>query len=472
MSQPGKTPPHNLEAEQSIIGGLLLDSPALNDIADIITAADFYSPAHQKIFESIVDLSLKNQPIDIITVSNSLQKSGDISAIGGTEYLIDILNRTVSSANIASYSKIVRDKSLLRKLISTARTVTERAMGQDFSDVESFVDEVETEFYKLSDSKTTEGLISAMDIVKASLEKLEELYERKSDITGLCTGFTEMDRMMAGLQPSELIIVAARPSMGKTAFSLNIAQHIALREKKSVAYFSLEMPKEAVMIRLLASEAKINMGEVRTGKLIDSSWPKLIAAAGAFSESKLFIDDSSSLSPNELRARVRRLNTQHKIDCIIVDYLQLMDLKRPIESRERAVAEISRSLKALAKEMRIPIIALAQLNRMVEGRSDRRPMLSDLRESGSIEQDADVIMLLYREDYYDREDPDKKGAAEVIIAKQRNGPTGGVKLKWDAAIGRFRDAEPEPIGDSRVVPPPPPAQIPQKPRNFAPGARN
>ena len=311
-----------------------------------------------------------------------------------------------------------------------------------------------------------------MEIVKASIEKIEELYKRKTDVTGVPTGFHELDKMTSGLHGGELTIIAARPSMGKTAFSLNLASHMTLRAKKSVAYFSVEMGKESLMMRLLAGESKISMGELRNGRIQDASWPKLIQAAGAISDAKLFIDDTSGISPFEIRARCRRLKAQHQLDCIMIDYMQIMQLKQRVDSREREVSEISRSLKALAKELNVPVIALAQLNRSVEGRSDRRPMLSDLRESGSIEQDADVIMMLYRDDYYDKDDPDKQGNAEVIIGKQRNGPTGTVKLKFDAKTNKFRDADPDSISPlpPPQAPPPMPGQF-GKPRNFAPGAQ-
>ncbi|MGE3759827.1 MAG: replicative DNA helicase, partial [Pseudobdellovibrionaceae bacterium] len=308
------------------------------------------------------------------------------------------------------------------------------------------------------------------EIVKSRLEKIEELFQRKSDITGIATGFTELDKMTAGLHPGELIIVAARPSMGKTAFALNMAQHMALRQKKTVAFFSLEMGNDSLMMRVLASEAKISMGDIKTGKIPEASWPKLINAAGLLSESHMYIDETSGVSPHEIRARCRRLKAKHGLDLIMIDYLQLMQMKMKVESREREVAEISKTLKAISKELQVPVVALAQLNRGVESRSDRRPMLSDLRESGSIEQDADVIMMLFREDYYDKENPDAHGNAEVIIAKQRNGPTGTVKLKFEARYSRFKDAEPE----AQSVMPPPPQAINHpnsgKPKNFAPGS--
>lgn len=471
-----RIPPHNIEAEQSILGSLMLEKEAWDSISDAIRADEFYKPSHQKIFQTIEELHRKNLPVDLITVSNLLQGKGEIELIGGAEYLVDLVNRTLSSANIVSYAKIVRDKSLLRKIIHQSSNLIEKAYEEDFADVESFIDHAEGEFYKLGENKKTEGLISAIEVVKSSIVKIEELFQKRSDITGVPTGMTMLDRMTAGLQPGELIIVAARPSMGKTAFSLNLAQHMALRAHKTVAYFSLEMSRDAVMMRILASEARINMKDIRSGKIGDHVWPKLINVAGQVSESKFFIDETSGISPLEVRARARRLKAQHGLDCIIIDYLQLMDLKQKVESRERAVSEISKSLKSLAKELEIPVIALAQLNRGVEGRSDRRPMLSDLRESGSIEQDADIIMMLYRDDYYDKDDPEKQGHAEVIIGKQRNGPTGTVKLKWEAEFGRFRDADPDP---HHAMPPPPP-QAPAGasagprpsgvPKNFAPGA--
>lgn len=471
-----RIPPQNIEAEQSILGSLMLEKEAWDQVADVISDSEFYKPAHQKIYVAISELHKKNQPVDLITVSNLLSSKGELEQIGGADYLVDLVNRTISSANIASYAKIVRDKALLRRIIASSSSLIEKAYEEDFVDVESFIDHAEGEFYKLGEKKKAEGLMSAIEVVKSSVVKIEELYNRRSDITGVPTGFTMLDRMTSGMQPGELIIIAARPSMGKTAFSLNLAQHMALRAGKTIAYFSLEMSRDAVMMRVLASEARINMKDIRSGKISDNVWPKLINVAGMVSDSKFFIDETSGISPFEVRARARRLKAQHGLDCIIIDYLQLMDLKQKVESRERAVSEISKSLKSLAKELEIPILALAQLNRGVEGRADRRPMLSDLRESGSIEQDADIIMMLYRDDYYDKDDPEKMGHAEVIIGKQRNGPTGTVKLRWEAEFGRFRDADPE---TAHPLPPPqPPAGASAggapsangKPRNFAPGA--
>jgi len=467
-----KIPPQDLEAEFSVLGGLMLDSEAFDQVADIIEIADFYSPAHQTVYQAILELHQKTQPIDLITVKNHLESKNELDQIGGPEYLLTLLDKVITSANIDSHARIIKEKSLLRKLISTSTGIIEKSFSNDFSDVDWLIDFAESEILKVGDAKTNNGLVGSTEIVTASIKKIEELYQRKADVTGVPTGFTDLDKMTSGLHGGELIIIAARPSMGKTAFSLNVASHMALRAKKAVAYFSVEMGKESLMMRLLAGESKISMGELRNGRIQDASWPKLIQAAGSISESKLFIDDTSGISPFEIRARCRRLKAQHGLDCIMIDYLQIMQLKQRVDSREREVSEISRSLKAIAKELNVPVIALAQLNRGVEGRSDRRPMLSDLRESGSIEQDADVIMMLYRDDYYDKDDQDKQGHAEVIIGKQRNGPTGTVKLKFDAKTNKFRDADPDSV--SPLPPPQAPPPIPGqfgKPKNFAPGAR-
>lgn len=475
-----RVPPQNLEAEQSILGSLMLDREAFDQIGDSLDPNDFYKPSHQKIFQSILELQRKNSPIDLITVSNLLQAKGEVEMAGGAEYLVEIVNRTISSANIQSYAKIVKEKSLLRRMIQVNSHLIERAYVEDYVDVTSFLSQAEAEFYKLGGTQSSnDGLVGAMEIVKSSLIKIEDLYKRKAEVTGLATGFTHLDRMTSGMQAGEMIIIAARPSMGKTAFSLNIAQHMALRQNKTVAYFSLEMGRDAMMMRILASESRINMKNIKTGNVPDNFWPKLINIAGQISEAKLYIDETSAVSPYEVLSRARRLKSQVGLDCIVVDYLQLMTLKQKVESRVIEVAEISRTLKSMAKELQIPVIALAQLNRAVESRTERRPMLSDLRESGSIEQDADVIMMLYRDDYYDRESPEKQGLAEIIIAKNRNGPVGNVKLRFDAEFGLFRDADPEihsplppqsPNGTSAGMPQAP--TFPGKPRNFAPGANS
>jgi replicative DNA helicase len=377
------------------------------------------------------------------------------------------MNSTPTAAHIETYAKIIREKALMRKLIHLSGEIIEKSYSESYETIEAFLDEVEGQIFSITEKKKAEGLVGAAELIKDSINRLTELAERKSDMTGVASGFKALDKMTAGFQPGEMTIIAARPSMGKTAFSLNIAQHVILREKKSLAYFSVEMGKEQLMMRMLASEARVNLSELRVGSVGDTAWPRLIDKASKMAEARLFIDDTSGISPFEIRSRCRKLQAQHGLDIIVIDYLQLMDLKQKVDSRERAVAEISKTLKAIAKELKVPVIALAQLNRGVEGRGDRRPMLSDLRESGSIEQDADVIMMLFREDYYDRDNPDIKGISEIIIGKHRNGPVGTVKLRWEANIGRFSDLEEG--GGQHPLPPPPGNPIQMRPRQ-APSA--
>jgi replicative DNA helicase len=456
-----KLPPQNLEAEQSVLGGLMLEADAWDAVVDLVSEKDFYKDAHQKIFSAVGELHKRNQPIDILTVSNFLKDKNELDEIGGPAYLGEIINFTPSAANITTYAEIVAQKALLRRLITTTAGIAERAYESDFENVNSFLDQVESEVFAIADTKKTSGLVAASEIVRVSLEKIEEMYHRKATMTGVSSGFKELDKMTAGFQAGDLIVVAARPSMGKTALGLNMAQHAALKDKKNVAFFSVEMGKEAVMMRMLAAEARVSISDVRLGKIPDSGWPNLIHAASRLSEANLYIDDTSSISPFEIRAKARRLKAAKGLDIIFIDYLQIMDLKMKVENRERQVSEISRTLKAIAKELQIPVVALAQLNRSVEGRAERQPMLSDLRESGSIEQDADLIMMIYREDYYERENSEQKGIAEILIRKQRNGPVGGIKLKWTAELGRFENLEysdapppstssPNPSGPSRL----------------------
>ncbi len=460
-----KVPPQNIDAERSVLGGLLLDQEAWDEISDLIGEADFYKPSHKKIFAAIKDLNQKSEPTDLITVSNHLMSTNEIDSVGGPAYLAELMEQTPSAANIGNYAKIVHEKYLLRRLIKLNLNMSEKAYSQDFADINSFMDECEAGIFALAEQKKMQGLVASSDLIKASIEKLEKLYAEKGELTGVPSGFTVMDGMTAGFQPGEMSILAARPSMGKTAFSLNIALHAALREKKSVAYFSVEMAKEAVMMRMLAIEAKIKLSDMRVGSLDNKSWSRLINTAATISEAPIFIDDTSGISPFEIRAKARRLKAKHGLDMIMIDYLQLMSLKQKVESREREVSEISKTLKAVAKELSVPVIALAQLNRGVEGRSDRRPMLSDLRESGSIEQDADIIMMLYREDYYDRDNPDIKGQSEVIIGKQRNGPTGAVKLRWISEYGIFANFVEQNAGPGGPPPGAPPSPNQAKPRN-------
>ncbi len=471
-----KLPPQNIDAEKSVLGGLLLEQQAWDEISDLIVEENFYKPSHRKIYAAIRELHRREMPADLVTVSNLLMEKGDLETVGGASYLAEMIDQTPSAANIISYAKIVHEKALLRQVIATSQDFITKAFDGDFESMDSFLDTVEAKVFQLTESTAQGGLVDASSLIKSSLETLESLYGQQLTVTGVPTGFAELDELTSGFQPGELIIIAARPSMGKTAFSLNVALHAVLKEKKKVAYFSVEMGKESVMVRLLANAAKIRMGDLRTGRIDDQAWPRLINTAAALSETGLFIDDTAGISPFEIRAKARRMKAKHGLDMIMVDYLQLMGMKQKMESREREVSEISKLLKSIAKELQVPVIALAQLNRGVEGRSDRRPMLSDLRESGSIEQDADVIGMLYREDYYDRDNPEIKGIAEVIIAKQRNGPTDVVKLRWLAEYGIFENLVRGPEAPMPTSPPPSQQKRPgqqygqKKPLNFAPGA--
>lgn len=467
-----KLPPQNIDAEKSVLGGLLLEQEAWDEISDLLGEDDFYKPSHRKIYGAIKELHRREMPSDLVTVSNLLMEKGDLDTIGGASYLAEMIDQTPSAANIVSYAKIVHEKALLRKVISTSQDFISKAFEGDFETMDSFMDTVEAKIFQLTEATAQGGLVDASSLVKTSLEQLEALYGKQLTVTGIPSGFAELDELTSGFQPGELIIIAARPSMGKTAFSLNLALHAAMKEKKKIAYFSVEMGKESVMVRLLANAAKIRMGDLRTGRIDDQAWPRLINTAASLSETGLFIDDTAGISPFEIRAKARRMKAKHGLDMIMIDYLQLMGMKQKMESREREVSEISKLLKSIAKELQVPVIALAQLNRGVEGRSDRRPMLSDLRESGSIEQDADVIGMLYREDYYDRDNPEVKGIAEVIIAKQRNGPTDIVKLRWVPEFGIFENLIRGPEAPMPTTPPPQQGGRSEgrRPLNFAPGA--
>ena len=391
--------------------------------------------------------------------------------IGGAAVLAEIMNQGPTAVNIEQYSKIVKEKSLLRKLIKANTEILDRAYDQTYENIDSFIDEAEGKIFGIGQQREVSGgLVGAAELIKVSIDKLTELSLKQEDITGIATGFGPLDKITAGFQPGDMVIIAARPSMGKTAFSLNLALNASLHMKKHVAFFSVEMGKEQLMMRMLATEAKVNMSDLRVGRIKDNDWPRLIDKASKLGEANLYIDDTSGISPNEIRSKARRLKQQHGLDMIIVDYLQIMKLRTRIESREREVAEISRSLKAIAKELEVPVVALAQLNRGVEGRAGdaRKPVLSDLRESGSIEQDADLIMMLYREEYYEPDNPDIKGQADLLIRKHRNGPVGELKLKWEAQYGRFTDWQDSAPRGPTPPPPPTPLHGGGKPRNFAP----
>lgn len=468
-----RTPPNNLEAERSILGGLLVHPEALETVSDILLATDFYKLVHQKLYQVMLELHNRREPIDIVTVSNALKSKKELEQIGGAAVLAEIMNEGPTAVNIQQYAKIVKEKSLLRKLIKVNTEILNQAYEQSYENIDGFIDEAEGKIFGIAQQREVSGgLVGAAELIKISIDKLTELSKKRQDITGVETGFGLLDKMTAGFQPGDLIIVAARPSMGKTAFSLNIALNASLHSKKNVAYFSVEMGKEQLMMRMLATEARVNMSDLRVGRIKDNDWPRLIDKAVKLGEAQLFIDDTSGISPQEIRSKSRRLKQQHGLDMIIVDYLQIMRLRTRVESREREVAEISRSLKAIAKELEVPVVALAQLNRGVEGRTgeSRKPVLSDLRESGSIEQDADVIAMLYREEYYEPENPDIKGQADLLIRKHRNGPVGDVKLKWEAVYGRFSTWQDSASASPNPPPPTPLHKHPgaSAPRNFAP----
>ncbi|OPY85292.1 MAG: Replicative DNA helicase [Smithella sp. PtaU1.Bin162] len=425
-----KVPPQNLEAEQSILGSILLENNAINSVLEVLTKGDFYNEAHRKIFGVMVELSERNEPVDLITLSNALRNKNMLDMIGGTAYLASLVDNVPSAANVANYARIVKEKAILRGLIGSATEII-TSCYETGTDVDQVLDQAEHSIFEISENKVRPSFYPIREIVKDSFRSIEDLYARKELITGVPTGFEKIDDLTSGLQNSDLIIIAGRPSMGKTAFALNIAQFAALEGQTPVAIFSLEMSKEQLAFRLLASEAKVDSQRLRKGFLGETDWPKLTTAAGRLSEAPLFIDDTPAITVLEMKAKSRRLKADTGLGLIVVDYIQLMRSSGFRDSREQEISEISRSLKALAKELKVPVIALSQLNRKVEDRTNRRPQMADLRESGAIEQDADVIAFIYRDEVYNKsEDNPEKGIAEIIIGKQRNGPTGTVKLAF------------------------------------------
>ncbi|MCP4342413.1 MAG: replicative DNA helicase [Desulfobulbaceae bacterium] len=435
---PSGIPPQNVEAEQAVLGSILLKADLLGSVLEILTPHDFYKNNHCLIYEAMIDLFDKNEPQDLLTVSNLLKNTNQLEKAGGPTYLASLTSIVPVTANVTSYAKIIREKSILRKLISVNTNIAARCYEEQ-NDIDILVDEAEQAIFDIAGAKGSQHFTHVKSIVPAAFANIEKLYKRKEFITGVPTGYNEIDKMTAGLQPSDLIIVAARPSMGKTSWAMNIAQHAALVEKTGVAVFSLEMSKEQLVMRLLSSVGRIDSQRIRTGKLRSEDWPKLTRAVGMLSEAPIFIDDTPAISVLEMRAKVRRLAAQHEIGMIVVDYLQLMR-GRSTENRTQEISDISRSLKALAKEHRIPVMALSQLNRGLESRTDKRPMMSDLRESGAIEQDADVICFIYRDEVYNKsEDNPDMGTAEIIIGKQRNGPTGTARLTFVKEFTMFEN---------------------------------
>jgi replicative DNA helicase len=434
-----KVPPQNLEAEASVLGGILLENEAINRVLEIIAPVDFYRESHRKIFRAMLELADRSEPADLITLSELLKGKGELEAVGGSTYLASLADQVPTAANIAHYARIIREKAILRQLISSATEIATRGFEEQ-GNVDEFLDAAEKVIFDIAEKKIKASFVSIGDMIKDTLKAVERLYERKELVTGVPTGFKDLDKLTAGLQPSELIIVAGRPSMGKTAFALNIAANAALNAGMGVAVFSLEMAREQLVLRMLCSEARVDNSKVRAGYLGERDFPKLANAAGRLHEALIYIDDTPAISVLELRAKTRRLirDRDKKVGLVIVDYLQLMRGMGNASNREQEISEISRSLKALAKELRVPVIALSQLNRRVEDRGDRRPMMADLRESGAIEQDADVIAFIYRDEVYNTKSSDK-GIAEIIVAKQRNGPIGTVNLAFLNEYTRFED---------------------------------
>jgi replicative DNA helicase len=436
-----RTLPHNLEAERSVLGAILLHNDAFNLAAEVLDSGDFFRDAHRRIFEKMIKLSERNDAIDLVTLKEELSRSGELDEVGGPAYITALVDGVPRSTNVEHYARIIKEKATLRNLIFSANKIVASAYeAEDEADL--ILDQAEHAIFAIADKKIGDGFVSLRDLAQGSLDTIERLHARKELVTGIPTGFTDLDEMTSGFQPSDLIIVAARPSMGKTSLVLNIAQHVGTKTDMTVGVFSLEMSKEQLFLRMLTGEARIDAHRLRGGFLGERDWGKLAQAIGTLSESKIFIDDTPSIGVLEMRSKCRRLASQHGLHLVIIDYVQLMQGRGRFENRTLELASISRSLKGLAKELSVPIVLLSQLSRATESRADHRPQLSDLRESGALEQDADVVIFIYREDQYaDKNAPatDAQGVAELIIGKQRNGPTGVVKLAFIREFTRFEN---------------------------------
>jgi len=444
-----KSHPFSLEAEQSVLGALMLDNRSWDKVAEVLTQAMFYRSEHRLIFEHMNQLTNASQPIDVITLGESLEQSGQLDTAGGMEYLNDLAEQVSSLSNITAYCDIIFDRSVKRKLIEAGTKITEQAFNPEGKDAGTLIDDAERTVFQIGEERPNEGgPININPLLDASIKRIDQLFKSDSAITGLSTGFSKLDENTSGFQSGDLIILAARPSMGKTAFALNLVESaIMAREGECAMVFSLEMPSEQLVARMMSSLGRINAGRIRDGKLEEDEWPRLTTAVNLLKDKKLFLDDTSGLSPSEMRSRVRRLVREHgKVSMIMIDYLQLMNIKGFTEGRTAEISEISRSLKAIAKEFECPVVALSQLNRGVEQRPNKRPVNSDLRESGAIEQDADLILFLYRDEYYNPESEDK-GIGEVIIGKNRNGEVGSFKLSFLGQYTRFEDLAPDYQGD-------------------------
>ena len=437
MQSIGKIPPHSIEAEQSVLGAMLLDREAIITASEHIKPEDFYKDSHREVYEAVMDLFDKGEPVDLVTLTEQLRQRNTLEAVGGVAFLADLSSSVPTTANAVHYAKIIQEKSLLRKLIKVCGEISNMSY-EAAEEAGVIVEFAEKGIFDISQSRTSKGFIPLKEILVSNFNRIEELYNTKGRTTGVSTGFIDIDGKTSGLQKSDLILVAARPSMGKTALALNIAQHAALKTGIPVAIFSLEMSKEQLVNRMICAEANIDSHKLRTGNLGDEDWPKLAEAVSRLSKASIYIDDTPGITVAEMRSKSRRLKLERGLELILIDYLQLMQGSGRAESSQQEISEISRALKALAREMDCPVLAISQLSRAPEMRSEHRPMLSDLRESGAIEQDADVVMFLYRDEYY-HPDTEKKGIAEVILAKQRNGPTGTIELVWLDRFTKFAD---------------------------------
>lgn len=429
-----KIPPQNIEAEESVLGSMLLSRDAIIDASEIIKADDFYKETHKKLYSIIMDMFEKNIPVDLVTIVDELRRLNMLEAVGGIDYITNLSSNIVTTANVSYYAKLIQEKSLLRRLIEASSDIME--MGYQGDDVQNVLDIAEQKIFDIAQGRNTTNFSPIKDILMSTFYKIEELYKNRGQLTGVPSGFSDLDLKTSGFQPSDFILVAARPSMGKTSFALNVAQNAAIKTGLPVAIFSLEMSREQLVNRMICSTANIDSQKLRTGNLEDDDWPRLAAAMSPLSKAPIFIDDTPGIGVMDIRAKCRRLKLEKGLGMVMIDYLQLMQGRGKAESRQQEVSEISRSLKGLARELNVPIITLSQLSRAPEARSDHRPILSDLRESGAIEQDADIVMFLYRDDYYNK-DSEKKNIAEVIIAKHRNGPTGTVELLWLGQYTKF-----------------------------------
>ncbi len=437
---PLKVPPHSIEAEQSVLGGLLLENSTWDQVADKVVESDFYRREHRLIFNAIRGLADRNDPFDVVTLSEWLGNHDQLDDVGGLAHLAELAKNTPSAANIGAYATIVRERSVLRQLIRAGTEIASSAFNPEGREAPELLDNAERMVFEIAEQgeRRLRGFTSIRDLLATVVDRIDLLYNRDSPITGVATGFTDLDDKTSGLQPGDLIIVAGRPSMGKTAFAMNVVEYAAISGGIAVAVFSMEMPAEQLTMRMLSSLGRIDQHKVRTGKLGDDDWPRLTSALNMLSDTQVYIDDTPALTPTELRARCRRMKRENDLGLVVVDYLQLMQVPGTKENRATEISEISRSLKALAKELKVPIVALSQLNRSLEQRPDKRPVMSDLRESGAIEQDADVILFIYRDEVYKEDSPDK-GIAEINIGKQRNGPTGKVKLTFLGHITKFEN---------------------------------